>query len=488
MGLLLSLVGLCYIYATPLDDYVNAPDPNFAWFDTGLVVQGSGWTGHIINMTSQAWLTAADWSFAYGAPGPLWWHWMLIVIPDKLNSSYLDHGFLWITGGGNDPNGPPTSPTDEDAIVISTLCVELGVYGAALYQVPNEDLIFLAEQPPQPRGEDALIAWAWNHFINDPSDPTWLPRLPMTKAAVRAMDTLSEFIVNKTHGPEVDQFMIAGASKRGWTTWTTAAVDKRVVAMMPVVMDELDFIPNIHHHYRAYCGWSFALEDYYALNFTEKIDLPNTALMMSIIDPLVYADRLTMPKLVVDAGGDEFFLPDDNLWWWQNMSDPKHLLMIANAEHSLATGIIPALDSASAFMRGFLEKISPPVFSWGIDPNTGDITVTNPVGQMMPREVVMWSAESAKGTGRRDFRLVAGPQPHFQPVIWFPTDLQVQNGNTWIAKTPQVPTGRWVAFFVSVKYPGPGKLDYHFTSQVSIWPQTFPCADCYGEDCRGTLT
>ena len=33
--------------------------------------------------------------------------------------------------------------------------------------------------------------------------------------------------------------MVAGASKRGWTTWTTAAVDKRVFAAVPIVMDML---------------------------------------------------------------------------------------------------------------------------------------------------------------------------------------------------------------------------------------------------------
>lgn len=35
--------------------------------------------------------------------------------------------------------------------------------------------------------------------------------------------------------------MVAGGSKRGWTTWTTAAVDKRVFAAIPIVMDMLDF-------------------------------------------------------------------------------------------------------------------------------------------------------------------------------------------------------------------------------------------------------
>jgi PhoPQ-activated pathogenicity-related protein len=30
--------------------------------------------------------------------------------------------------------------------------------------------------------------------------------------------------------------------------------------------------------------------------------------MTAIIDPLSYKDRLTMPKLVVDSTGDEFFM------------------------------------------------------------------------------------------------------------------------------------------------------------------------------------
>jgi PhoPQ-activated pathogenicity-related protein len=34
--------------------------------------------------------------------------------------------------------------------------------------------------------------------------------------------------------------------------------------------------------------------------------------MADIIDPYNYRDRLTMPKLVVDSGGDEFFMLDDN--------------------------------------------------------------------------------------------------------------------------------------------------------------------------------
>ena len=43
--------------------------------------------------------------------------------------------------------------------------------------------------------------------------------MPMTKAAVRSLDVIQE-IVKKNHGFSVDKFMVGGASKRGWTSWT----------------------------------------------------------------------------------------------------------------------------------------------------------------------------------------------------------------------------------------------------------------------------
>ena len=48
-------------------------------------------------------------------------------------------------------------------------------------------------------------------FFENPEDPTILLRLPMTKAAVRAMDAITEF--SSKFGAKVDKFMVAGASK-----------------------------------------------------------------------------------------------------------------------------------------------------------------------------------------------------------------------------------------------------------------------------------
>jgi PhoPQ-activated pathogenicity-related protein len=111
-----------------------------------------------------------------------------------------------------------------------------------------------------------------------------------------------------------------------------------------------------------------------------------------------------MPKLVVNAGGDEFFMPDDTHWWWKDMPDPKHFLMVPNAEHSQATGILEVVPAIGAFIRTLLNDKPAPVFTWEIDiEGNGDITVD--VGQTNPKKVNMWSATTCNGE-RRDWRLV----------------------------------------------------------------------------------
>ena len=64
--------------------------------------------------------------------------------------------------------------------------------------------------------------------------------LPMTKSAVRGLDTMQDFCLKELNH-EVDGFLVAGGSKRGWTTWFTGVVEpERVLAIAPVVMDLLN--------------------------------------------------------------------------------------------------------------------------------------------------------------------------------------------------------------------------------------------------------
>eukprot|EP01147_Barroeca_monosierra_P005306 gene5306-7078_t len=482
---------------TPLDEYVNKPDPNYKWFEVpNSTFTGPGYKGYVLNMTSQQWLTPKDVSQS------IWWHYVAVVVPDELN--YHERAFMYITGGSNHASVPDGG--GEDILLCAAVALTTGSACSVLFQVPNEPIAFTSEHPPKQRTEDAIIAYTWQHFLDNPNEPEWLLRLPMTKAAVRCMDATTEFL-NKHKSMNVKEFIVAGASKRGWTTWTTAAVDKRVIAAIPIVMDLLNMHENIHHFWRAYGGWSFALKDYYELNFTSRLDDPNFPKMAAIIDPISYKDRLTMPKLVIDSTGDEFFMNDDNWFWWGELKGETHLLMVHNAEHSLATNLVEVIEGISSFTHDVLADVPRPSMTWNMTNSTTGGSIVLETSEEPSRVTVRW-ADTLNHT-RRDWRLVIGSEncPYIkvsgnciQPVLWSKEDA-VKIDATHYKVEFDVPPAGWRAFLldVSSNLTAPallqpvqfkaraGKIPHVFTSQVNIIPNVYPFPPCHGEGCRGQL-
>ena len=43
-----------------------------------------------------------------------------------------------------------------------------------------------------------------------------------------------------------------------------------------------------------------------------------------------YNPRMTMPKLLSIASMDEFFLPDDTHYFWEELTEPKYMTWVAN--------------------------------------------------------------------------------------------------------------------------------------------------------------
>lgn len=208
---------------TALDRYAHAPDSAYAW-KVARSVPGEGGTAFYVDMTSQTWLTTNE------VNRTAWRHWIVVARPDNLAHST---GLLFISGGGNQDDKPPKVNGDLVRIARETKCVV-----AELRMVPNQPLIFGGDG--EERVEDDLIGYTWDKFLRT-GDEKWPARLPMTKSAVRAMDTITALLASEAGGKStVDTFVVAGGSKRGWTTWTTAAVDRRVVAICPIVIDVLN--------------------------------------------------------------------------------------------------------------------------------------------------------------------------------------------------------------------------------------------------------
>ncbi len=81
-------------------------------------------------MTSQRWLTDADFAPSSQAKS-IWWHWLVVIVPDELK--YTRNASMWITGGGMSSNLPTAD--SEDILVSAALACSVGSVTAVLFQV-----------------------------------------------------------------------------------------------------------------------------------------------------------------------------------------------------------------------------------------------------------------------------------------------------------------------------------------------------------------
>jgi PhoPQ-activated pathogenicity-related protein len=439
-ALLAALAALSFAQNTPLDRFVAAPDPNYK-YELVNTAHGQGYTAYIIDLTSQQWRSASEVNL------PLWKHWLTIVRPDEVKSEI---GMLYINGGSNTQKAPTAASPDYVEAALTTHSVV-----AELRGIPSEPLTFTGEA--KPRNEDDIIAYSWVKFLKT-GDDTWPLRMPMTKAAVRAMDTVTAFCSTPAGGNvKVAKFIVTGASKRGWTTWTTAAVDKRVVAIVPMVIDLLNNIKSFEHHYQAYGFYSPAVKPYEDMGIMNVSQTPEYQRLMKLEDPYSYRDRYTMPKLMINSTGDQFFLPDSSQFYFDALPGEKYLRYVPNTKHALNAD---AKESLLAFYDAVLRGQPRPKFSWKFEKN-GDIRVTS---VDTPTEVKLWAATNPE---KRDFRLDSiGP-------AYKETVLSPEKSGVWIGHIEK-PAKGWSAYFVELTYPSGGKYPFKFTTAVRVTPDTLP--------------
>jgi PhoPQ-activated pathogenicity-related protein len=429
---------------TPLDLYVAAPDPAYRW-EPVTDLQGEGCTAHVLKMTSQTWLTPDD------VDRTTWWHWLTIVEPERITN---DLALLYIHSGINDDPAP-----SEIRAIYARIARATGSVVAELRMVPNQPLRFKGDADG-PRREDRLIAFGWRQFLRG-GDPVWLPRLPMTKSAVRAMDTVSAFF-DKRGGqgaPRVRRFVVVGASKRGWTTWTTAAVDPRVVGIIPIVIDLLNLEASFEHHFKVYGFWAPAIQSYVEMGIPDWFGTPEMRRLREIEDPYSYRARLTMPKLLINATGDQFFVPDSSRLYYDDLPGEKHLRYVPNADHSMRETDVD--ESVLSFFGEMVTGSPRPEISWAFDPD-GSIRV-RASGAIAPTRVLQWEATNPKA---RDFRVET------IGASWRSTVLAREPDGGYIGRVTPAASG-WTAFFVELTYPGVDGASLKLTTQVRVLPDTY---------------
>ena len=425
---------------TTLDTYVHSQDESYKYHIVKTIKHENS-TSLIIKLISQTFLTKKD------VDRTKWKHWLVVVIPEEIKHQTA---MLIIGGGDNDKKIPegPSGMSYQYAKATGSVVVELGM-------VPNQPLTFLGEN--EARWEDALIAYTWDKYLKTGED-RWPARMAMTKSAIAAMDAVQEIMSDQEVPKIISKFVVAGASKRGWTTWTTGAVDDRVEAMIPIVIDLLNLEPSLEHHWSVYGFWAPAIRDYVDMEIMDWWGSEEIRSLFNLVGPFSYKDRYQMPKLIVNAAGDEFFLPTSSQFYFNELPGEKYLRYVPNANHSLSG--TDALETVLAFYASILNNIPRPVFSWDFN-NDGSITVTS---KTEVKEVNMWSANNDKA---RDFRKdIIGSS-------WRATNLSKNNDGSYKAK-PETPTKGWKAYFIELTYETPFGIPLKLTTPVRVTPDSLP--------------
>jgi PhoPQ-activated pathogenicity-related protein len=357
--------------------YVAEPDASYAFHTIR-----SGRLGAADYL--EAILTSQTWR------GTVWKHQLFIVRPDHLRVP-ATQALLFIDGGNWKPEYDSATARDmpREGRIFVRLANALQAPLAIVRQVPFEPLF-------DGRREDALIAYTFDRYL-DTQDPDWPLLLPMVKSAARAMDAVQQ-LARQQWGLPLERFTVTGASKRGWTSWLTAAVDPRVAGVAPMVIDMLNMRAQIQLQRQTFGRLSEQVQDYEQIHFPERIDSPAGRELVSIVDPYSYRDRLTVPKLILLGTNDPYWPLDALNIYWGGLPEQKRVLYLPNQTHDLRD-IDRLIGGLAALNRYSTQGRALPELSGVFAQQNGRLTLTVHSDQR-PKRVLAWSATSAT----RDFR------------------------------------------------------------------------------------
>jgi PhoPQ-activated pathogenicity-related protein len=353
-----------------LKDYVSAPDDSYK-YELEETQEVDGCRVHRLALTSQTWQSIP------------WRHALVAYVPDNPRST--DTVLLFITGGKIGGK-----PSDED--------VATGCKLAKLAEVP---VVFLHQVPNQPllgdRVEDDLISETFLRYL-ETRDATWPLLFPMVKSAVSAMTAVQEF-AQERYNVRVDKFVVTGGSKRGWTTWLTAVADDRVAGIAPIVIDTLNFGPQMKHQLDVWGEYSEQIADYTTKGLVDvmikKPDVP----LWQWVDPYTYRSKLSLPKLIINGTNDRYWTVDATSLYWDDLVGEKHLRYVPNAGHGLDGGRDGALATLAAFTQHVAEDRPMPTLNWSYEEDDKQLRLKMS-STAAPESVRLWTARS----GTRDFR------------------------------------------------------------------------------------
>lgn len=411
-----------------LHSWVARPDPSYRWELAGHEVH-SGCDVYLIRLTSQTWQNIE------------WRHDLVLAVPK--DAPPTEHLLLLNSGGSA---GRMRDALPYGVMVARTLKAPC----AALLGIPNQPLF-------EGMVEDALIAETFVQYL-ETGDESWPLLFPMVKSVVRAMDALQEFSDGRMpRKPE--KFILTGASKRGWTTWLTAASDRRIAAIAPIVFDTLNIRDQLVHQKKSFGEFSSEIDDYTRRGLVPMPDTERARQLWKWIDPWTYRESLTQPKLLILGNNDPYWNTDALNLYWDGLTGPKWIAYSPNAGHSMrqrnADGsrgdAMRALNNLLAFARHQITGRPLPEVRWKHDDaEDGSLRLTIHASPR-PEAVQVWVARA----GGLDFR----------KSTW--TGSERESGDGEITITLPAPESGSIAFYADCRY-SIDDIPYYLCTQLRV--------------------
>lgn len=399
------------------------------------------------NLNSQTWSPQ-------GVVSPeRWQNGVDIYIPDSAREK---NALVVINNGSNNNgSGTPVAPTNFNEEELSRIAIATRTVVISVSNVPNQVLSYKGVTTPL--GEDNSVAYSWKLFIGDThkyQDASL--HIPMAASVSQAFRLAKKELTQQN----INKFIVTGASKRGWAAWLTALSDPDVGAVVPFAMDLLNTQKSLEHMYQSYGkNWPVAFYPYYNQGIDQQVGTDKFARLMRLEDPLTYlntdmGDRLKIDKYIINASGDDFYVPDNSHFYYGLLPGSKSLRVVPNSTHN---GILSVAEqSLITFVNRFQEKQKLPEITENVQ-SRGDGKKELVVNfSEKPVAILQWTA---RNPAARDFRYACDIKYNSVPV-------SLATGDNTLSISLTTPDSGWQATYIEATFTD----GYVATTQVYITP------------------
>lgn len=399
------------------------------------------------NLNSQTWSPQ-------GVVSPeRWQNGVDIYIPDSAREK---NALVVINNGSNNNgSGTPVAPTNFNEEELSRIAIATRTVVISVSNVPNQVLSY--QGVTTPLGEDNSVAYSWKLFIGDThkyQDASL--HIPMAASVSQAFRLAKKELKQQN----INKFIVTGASKRGWAAWLTALSDPDVGAVVPFAMDLLNTQKSLEHMYQSYGkNWPVAFYPYYNQGIDQQVGTDKFARLMRLEDPLTYlntdmGDRLKIDKYIINASGDDFYVPDNSHFYYGLLPGSKSLRVVPNSTHN---GILSVAEqSLITFVNRFQEKQKLPEITENVQ-SRGDGKKELVVNfSEKPVAILQWTA---RNPAARDFRYACDIKYNSVPV-------SLATGDNTLSISLTTPDSGWQATYIEATFTD----GYVATTQVYITP------------------